>query len=153
MKTLLVNLVLITSIGLVGCSTNTRNENTGVGAVAGAAVGGVGAGLLGGNPVAIGASIIGGALIGGFIGNSMDSTDNTTGNTVIRSNTTNQTTEWTNSRTGVVYTMTPTSSRFASRGYADCRNFHFTASSNGRTRSSDGVACLMNDGRYHSISR
>ncbi len=152
MKRTLINLTLLATIGLVGCSTNTRNENTALGAVTGAAVGGVGVGVLGGNPVAIGAGIVGGALIGGFIGHSMDSTDYTTSYSAMQNNASNKTTSWTNSKTGVTYTMTPTSGLYTVNGNPNCRDFHFTATTkNGKMRSHNGTACLMQDGNWHSL--
>jgi len=153
MRRILMNLALLSTIGLMGCSTNSQNENTGIGAVTGAAVGGIGAGVLGGNGVAIGASIIGGALLGGFMGHSMDSTDNTTSNTVIKNNSTNQTTSWVNRKTGVAYTMTPTSDLFTVHGNPNCRKFYITATKNGKSKDYNGTACLMNDGNWHTIKR
>jgi len=153
MKRTLINLALLTTIGLVGCSTNTRNENTGIGAVTGAVVGGVGTSALGGNPVAIGIGVVGGALIGGVIGNNMDSTDYATTYTVIKNNSTYRTTQWVNSRTGVVYTMTPTSNLFTVGGNPNCRNYHFTSTKYGKMYSFDGTACLMNDGRWYTVRR
>jgi len=153
MKRTLSNLALLITMGLVGCSTNTRNENTALGAVTGAAVGGIGAGVLGGHAVAIGASIVGGALIGGLIGNSMDSTDNTTSYSAMQNNPSNRTTSWVNRNTGVAYTMTPTSGLFTVNGNPNCRNFHFTATKNGKTHTYDGTACLMSDGYWHSVRR
>lgn len=153
MKRILINLALVTTIGLVGCSTNTQNENTGIGAVTGAAIGGLGVGALGGNALGIGAGIVGGALIGGFIGHSMDSTDNTTTYTVIKSNPTNQTTRWVNPRTGAVYTMTPTSDLYTVNGNPNCRNYHFTSTKYGRMHEYNGTACLMSDGYWHGVRR
>ena len=154
MNKILTSLTLAATLTIAACSTNTQNENTALGAVTGAAVGGVGIGLAGGNAVAIGAGIVGGALIGGLIGHNMESSDNATGSAAMQSNATNETRTWTNRHTGTTYTMTPTSDRFTVNGNPDCRRFHFTATyQNGKTRTSNGTACLMKDGRWHSISR
>lgn len=152
MKKLITSLTLVTTIAMAGCSTNTKNENTALGAVTGAAIGGVGIGVAGGNAVAIGAGIVGGALIGGLIGHSMESSDHATSSAAMQSNATNQTRSWVNPHTGTAYTMTPTSDSFSTKGYRNCRNFHFTATSkNGKTRTSNGTACLMQDGRWHTV--
>lgn len=151
MKRILINLALLTTMGLVGCSTNTQNENTALGAVAGAAVGGVGVGALGGNAVGIGAGIVGGALVGGLIGHSMDSSDQVKSSTVIKGNSTNQTTKWVNHKTGITYTMTPTSDLFTVNGNPNCRNYHFTSTKHGKIHQYDGTACLMQDGKWHAI--
>ena len=60
--------VLFLTGGLVACASNTRNMNTGVGAVSGAAVA-----TLTGNPIIV----LGGAVVGGTIGHSMNSADKT----------------------------------------------------------------------------
>lgn len=152
MKKLLTGMTLVATMAIVGCSTNTQNQNTALGALGGAAIGGAGIGLAGGNAVAIGAGIVGGALIGGFLGHSMDSTDNASSNAAMQSNSTNQTRSWVNSRTGTAYTMTPTSDSFAHKGYANCRHFHFTATyKSGKTHQYDGTACLMSDGHWRSV--
>ncbi len=151
MKRILINLAIFSTIGLVGCSTNTQNENTGIGAVSGAAVGGVGAALLHGNPVWIGAGIVGGALIGGFVGHSMDSSDNTQTYKVIQNSPTDQTTRWVNPKTGVAYTMTPTSGLFNLNGNPNCRDFHFTATRYGKMHEYEGTACQMRDGYWHTV--
>jgi len=153
MKRILIGLAIFSTIGLVGCSTNTQQENTGIGAVSGAAVGGVGAALLHANPAWLAAGIVGGALVGGFIGHSMDSTDNRQTYTVINNNPTNQTTRWVNPRTGVAYTMTPTSGLFTVNGNPNCRDFHFTATKHGKTHAYNGTACIMKDGYWHTLRR
>lgn len=151
MKRILMNVALLTTIGLVGCSSNTQSQNTGVGAVSGAVVGGAAAGLLNANPVGLAAGIVGGAIIGGVIGHSMDSTDSATTTTVMKDNNTNQTTKWVNHKTGVTYTMTPTSGVFTMNGNQNCRKFNFTATKHGKVHHYKGTACLMQDGNWHSV--
>jgi surface antigen len=155
MKQTLRNLALLTTIILVGCSTNTQNENTGIGAVTGGAIGGLAGSAIGGGTgkaVAVGAGIVLGALVGGTIGHSMDSGDKTQTNTVIKNNPTNHATRWTNPNTGMTYTMTPTSDMFAMNGNSNCRKYHFTATKpNGKMHSFNGTACLMNDGYWHTV--
>ncbi|OGT44328.1 MAG: hypothetical protein A3F42_01280 [Gammaproteobacteria bacterium RIFCSPHIGHO2_12_FULL_37_34] len=67
-KTLVSFFLLVFSTCLVACASNTRNMNTGVGAVSGTAVG-----ALSGNPIIV----LGGVVVGGTIGHSMNSTDKT----------------------------------------------------------------------------
>ncbi len=154
MKKVITSLTLAAALTVVGCSSNTQSDNTALGAVGGAAVGGLGVGLAGGNAVAIGAGIVGGALIGGLIGHNMESTDHSASYNSLQSNGTNQTSSWVNRHTGTSYTMTPTSGFYTVRGNPNCRNFHFTATTrNGNTDSSNGTACLMSDGRWHTVSR
>ncbi|MCC2667014.1 MAG: hypothetical protein K0S63_930 [Gammaproteobacteria bacterium] len=154
MKRVLINLALISTIGLVGCSSNTQSQNTGAGAVSGGAIGGLGLAALGGNPVAIGAGVIGGALIGGFIGHNMDSTDTQASVAAIKGNPVNHTTQWVNPKTGVTYTMTPTSDLFTLKGNPNCRKYNFTATTKqGKTHQYNGTACLMEDNNWHNVKR
>src|SRR5689334_10281114 len=122
-KGLVALIALLLSINLVGCSSNTQEQNTTLGAVTGAVVGGgagafVGQGL--GKAVAIGVGLVGGALIGGYIGHHMDSTDNAKMNTSMNNATYKQTT-WTDEKTGASYSMAPTSKVMAVQGYTTCR--------------------------------
>jgi len=146
-----MSVALLTTIGLVGCSTNSQKENTGVGAVTGGVIGGVGAAVVGASPVGAVASVVGGAIIGGVIGHSMDSTDSVKGSTVIQNNPTNHTTKWVNHKTGVTYTMTPTSDLFTVNGNPNCRKFYFTSTKHGKMHHRNGTACLMQDGNWHSV--
>lgn len=155
MKKTLMNMgiVFALSSSLVGCSTNTQGENTGIGAVTGAIAGGLLGSLVGGGTgqvVAIGVGIVGGALIGGVIGNNMDHTDNTQVNTAL-DNPTDSSTTWTNRKTGARYTVTPTSGRFTVNGNPNCRRFDTTIVKDGRTKNIESVACQQSDGRWRAL--
>jgi uncharacterized protein YcfJ len=154
MKNILSNAAILLAIGLVGCSTNTQQQNTGVGAVTGAVVGGLAGSTIGGGTgqvVAIGAGAVIGALIGGAIGHSMDSTDNSNSYSIVKTNRMNQTTKWVNPRTGVVYTMTPTSEYFTINGNPNCRRFHFTATQHRKNHSFNGTVCYKDDGSWYTV--
>ena len=154
MSTLSKILVLILSIGLVACSTNTQKENTGIGAVTGAVVGGLAGSAFGGGTgkvVAVGVGAVAGALIGGYIGHSMDSTDSVKMNSAMN-NPTNQTTHWKNKKTGARYSMTPTSNRMTVNGNPNCRKYHSTAVINGEKHRVYGVACLQSDGTWKAVN-
>ena len=80
-------LIFVLGFSLVACSSNTQNENTGIGAVTGAVLGGLAGSAIGqgtGKVVAVGAGIVAGALLGGYIGHSMDSSDNTRSGTCLQ---------------------------------------------------------------------
>lgn len=150
MKKIMTGIVvaaLSTSL-ITGCSSNTQAENTGIGAVSGAAVGGVASGLLGGNPVAIGVSAVAGALIGGYIGHSMDSTDKSSMNTAMTGNATNMPSTWTNPKTGIVYNITPTSDMMTVNGNPNCRTYKASAIVKGKKHYSRGTACRQSDGSW-----
>lgn len=153
-KTLMnIGIVLALSSSLVGCSTNTQGENTGIGAVTGAIAGGLLGSLIGGGTgqaVAIGVGIVGGALIGGAIGNNMDHTDNAQVSSAL-DNPTDSSSTWTNSKTGASYTVTPTSSRFTINGNPNCRRFNTTIVKDGTTKNVASVACQQANGSWRSV--
>ena len=154
MKDPLVKLaVLVVSIGLVGCSTNTRQENTALGAVSGAVVGGVAGSLVGagaGQAVAIGVGAIAGALIGGTIGHSMDSSDNVHVYETMNNGPVNKAHYWKNKKTGYKYKIVPTTGRISYKGHHDCRKFYTHAIIKGKKQSLTGIACRVN-GKWHAI--
>ncbi len=152
-KGLVALAALLLSINLVGCSSNTQEENTVLGAVAGAAVGGGAGAFIGqgvGKAVAVGVGIVGGALLGGYIGNHMDSSDNAKMNSAMN-NPTYKETSWKNEKTGASYSMRPTSNVVAMNGNANCRQFHTSATIDGKKQEADGAACQQADGSWKSI--
>lgn len=141
----------VISVGLVGCSTNTQNENTGIGAVTGGVAGGLVGGLAGGSAAAVGIGVVGGALLGGFIGHSMDSSDNSRMYNSMEHNPTNKSTTWKNTTTGQTYTIAPTSSRMVYRDNPNCRRYYATAIINGSKQKISGIACRRADGVWESF--
>lgn len=151
MKRAIICALVATTVGLTGCSTNTQGENTAIGAGTGAVAGGIAGAAIssGAGPIAVGALV--GAVLGGIIGHSMDSTDTTKTYSVIDKNRTNQTTTWKNRKTGVTYTMTPTSGFFTVKGNPNCRKYHFTSNKHGKIHSHNGIACHRKDGTWYSV--
>jgi surface antigen len=153
MKNTFVKLALVAtigSIGITGCSTNTQGQNTAVGAVGGAVVGGLaGSAVGGGAAVAVGA--VAGALLGGFIGHSMDSTDKPHMYSAM-DNPTNTPTTWKNQKSGAVYTVTPTSGMMAVDGNKNCRKYVTTVTkASGKTKRTHGIACKQADGSWMAL--
>jgi len=152
MKRILLNLALVTTIGLVGCSSNTQSQNTAIGGVTGAVVGGLAGNAIGGGGAGIGIGAVLGAIAGGVIGHNMDSSDAGQSTTAMNSNQMNQTSSWTNPHTGVTYTMTPTSNFFMVKGNPNCRRFHFTATKpNGKMHAYNGTVCRMANGNWYRV--
>ena len=151
MKKALMNVVILASIGLVGCASNSQNENTGLGVVGGGAVGGIVGGLAGGSPAAVGIGIVAGAVIGGLIGHSMDSSDHSAMNNAMTHNATNEPTYWTNSKTGAQYKVTPTSNIMTVGNNPNCRKFKSTAIINGKRHKVNGVACRQSNGIWKAV--
>lgn len=144
-------LVLVMSVSLMSCSTNTQKENTGVGVATGAVAGGLLGSLVGGGTgkaVAIGVGIVAGALVGGAIGHSMDSTDHTNVNNAVM---TGKTTSWENSKTHSNYTVVPSKRYVTMNGNKYCRNYTTTAVISGKTSTVHGVACRQADGSWKAV--
>ncbi|HSW71478.1 MAG TPA: RT0821/Lpp0805 family surface protein [Gammaproteobacteria bacterium] len=150
---LLAFIALLFSFNLIGCSSNTQEQNTTLGAITGAVVGGGAGAFVGqgvGTAVAVGVGIVGGALVGGYIGNHMDSSDNTKMNDALN-NPIYKDTTWTNDKTGASYSMRPTSKLMAVKGNSSCRQFHVTANIDGKTQGTKGMACKQTDGSWQAI--
>lgn len=146
--------ILALSVNLVACSTNTQSENTGVGAVTGAVVGGLAGSLIGGGTgkvVAVGAGAILGAVVGGMIGHSAESSDHSQTYSALNDYNSNQPTTWTNKKTGVTYTVTPTSGRITVHGNPNCRRFVAQATENGHTKRTRGIACRQSNGAWVTV--
>lgn len=159
MKQIITNIAILISacsLALVGCSSNTQNENTGVGTVAGAVVGGLAGSAFGagaGKAVAVGVGAVAGALVGGWIGHSMDHSDNAAMCHTLNSNHTNQSSSWKNKKSGARYTMKPTSDVMAYQGHNTCRQYEMTAVSGDKKDTTNGIACKNNNGAWSTVSQ
>jgi surface antigen len=152
MKSVLTKLlILVMSVSLISCSTNTQKENTGIGVATGAVAGGLLGSLVGGGAgqaVAIGVGIVAGALVGGAIGHNMDSTDHAQ---VSHSLTTGQSTTWQNTKHHSTYTVVPSKKYVTVNGNRYCRNYTTTAVIDGKTSTVHGVACRQADGSWKAV--
>jgi len=148
--------LLITSFGLVvGCASNTQNQNTAIGAVTGAVVGGVAGSAIGagtGQVVAIGVGAVAGALIGGAIGHNMESSDQQRATYVMEHNPPHKAMHWKNKKSGVHYTMVPTSKHYAYKGHPECVNYTATMYVHGKKEESKGIACRQANGSWQTMS-
>ncbi len=158
MKQIVTNAAILVSasmLALAGCSTNTQNQNTGIGAVSGAVVGGLAGSAFGagtGKAVAVGVGAVAGALLGGWIGHSMDHSDNSSMNNALDNNATGQSSSWKNRSTGARYTMKPTSNVMTYNGNNTCRKFQITGYKDGKKDTSTGVACKNSNGTWTTVS-
>ena len=156
MKNRLIQLlVLFLTIGLVSCSTNTQQQNEGIGAVSGAVIGGVAGSFIGqgtGQVVAIGAGAIIGALVGYEIGKNMDSADSNKTYNALNNNPTNKASHWKNKKTGARYTVVPTSNHMAMGHYNNCRTYRTTAVINGQSQTVNGTACRQANGTWKAMN-
>lgn len=150
-------MLLLVTFGLVtACSSsNTQQQNTGVGAVSGAVVGGLAGSLVGGGAgrvAAIGAGAIIGALIGGSIGKSMDSSDTVRTYHAMSYNHPHKATHWRNIKTGARYTVIPTSGMLTINGNPNCRDYKTIANMNGKRQEVYGTACRQADGTWQTVT-
>lgn len=145
-------LVLLLSISLASCATNTQKENTGIGVATGAVAGGLLGSLVGGGTgkaVAIGVGIVAGALVGGYIGHSMDSSDQAHLNNAV---TNGKPATWQNTKTNSTYTVVPSKHYVTVNGNHYCRNYTTTATIDGKTSKVHGVACRQADGSWKAVN-
>jgi surface antigen len=146
--------VLALAVSLTACSTNTQNENTavgaGTGAVAGGLLGTIASGAGRGWVIAAGAVV--GALLGGYIGHSMDSSDNEKMSTAMNNNSINEPSNWTNDKTGVWYKIVPTSGFITYKGNPNCRHYiAYGKDQNGKTTKNRGIACRMDNNMWQQV--
>ncbi|HTM64147.1 MAG TPA: RT0821/Lpp0805 family surface protein [Gammaproteobacteria bacterium] len=158
MKNSLLNvilLILISTLTLAACSTNTQKENTTAGAVAGAVLGGIAGSTIGsgtGQLVAIGVGAIAGGLLGGAIGSNMDSSDSEKMNNTLEHNSVRKTSKWSNKSTGKQYTMTPMSHTMSYKGNDTCRKYYSTVTMDGKKQAINGIACKQKDGSWQAMN-
>src|SRR5262247_2604714 len=104
--------IMLIVIGTTGCATMQDNPRASIGALGGAAFGGLIAAAAGGGGAAIAGAVIGGALIGGFAGNALDQRDKRLAaeaqQQALESARTGQAVPWSNHETGHTGTITPT---------------------------------------------
>jgi surface antigen len=158
MKNSIISVLIAISMSLLaltGCSSNTQQGNTTIGAVSGAVVGGLAGTAFGagtGRAVAVGVGAVAGALFGGWIGHEMDHSDNTRCCHTLDRNAPNHPHTWKNKRTGAQYTVKPTSRVMTYNGNNYCRQYETTATMNGKTQTSSGIACRQANGSWQVVS-
>lgn len=136
-------LVLIITIGLVGCASK---EETG--AIAGAGVGAAAGSMIGNGSTA--GALIGGALgafAGSRIGKWMEEQDEQKTAQALETTKTNQTSQWVNPDTGNKFAVTPTETYQSAAGQP-CREFIMSADSNGGEETTRKTACRNDQGQW-----
>lgn len=150
-----IAIVLLAAFPALGCQsladTTSENPKAVLGSLGGAAVGAGIAALAHGNPAAIVASAVGGALIGGYIGHQMDEKDkliaSQTAAKALESNRTGQAATWQNPDNGHSGTITPTKTYQASNGQY-CREYRQEVIIGGEKQQAYGTACRQPDGSW-----
>ena len=132
--------------------------STSKGNIVGSAAGGAAGGLIGSNigkssgkTAATVLGVIGGALAGGYIGRSMDQTDQGCIGQSLEHAPANQPVAWQNPNSGSSYWVTPTEDRPGPNGET-CRNYVADAVIGGQKRRTEYTACRQPDGSWLPVS-
>jgi len=133
--------------------------STSKGNLIGSAAGGAAGGLIGnqlgkssGKGVMTVLGVLGGALAGGYVGRSMDQTDQGCVGQSLQNAPANQPVAWQNPDSGSSYWVTPTRDRDGPNG-EKCRNFVTDAVVHGRPTKTESTACRQPDGTWIPVSK
>jgi surface antigen len=143
--------IALVAVLLTGCATIEQNPKTAIGAAGGGTLGGLIAAAAGGSPAAIAASVIGGILVGGVVGNYLDDRDKRlaaeAAHRAMESTPTGKPVAWKNPDSGHSGTVTPTKTyQTASGNY--CREYQTTVVIDGKQERANGTACRQPDGSW-----
>jgi len=150
-----VAVVILVAILGTGCAEMQANPKTTIGAAGGGTVGGLIAAAAGGNPAAIAASVIGGILIGGMVGNLLDQRDKQmaaeAAHRAMESTPTGKPVAWKNPDSGHSGTVTPTKTYQTAEG-TYCREYQTTVLIEGKQERATGTACRQPDGSWRVVN-
>ena len=138
------------------CSSSPYGEKQTVGAVGGAAIGGLLGSQFGdgtGQLVATGAGVLIGGLIGSEVGRTMDEQDRMQANQAVtqaHQAPLGETIVWNNPDSGNSGTVTPVRDGSTSSGLY-CREFQQTITVGGETQTAFGTACRQPDGTWRIV--
>src|SRR5882724_12500329 len=142
--------IILLVVSTTGCATMQDNPKASIGALGGAAVGGLIAEAAGGGGAAIAGAVLGGALLGGFAGNALDQRDKRLAaeaqQRALESAPTGKPVAWTNPDTGHSGTVTPVRTYQSAGTY--CREYQHTVTIDGKQEKAYGTACRQPDGSW-----
>ena len=139
--------------GAIAQITSTSSSNL-FGSAAGAALGGLLGSKMGGGGGSTALTVlgvVGGALAGGYVGRSMDPTDQACVGQSLEHAPANQSVAWQNPDNGSRYWVTPTGD-YQGRNGEPCRHYVTQAVVNGQQQRSDGAACRNGNGAWVPVS-
>jgi surface antigen len=143
-------IVMLVVIAFSGCASVESNPKTSIGALGGAAFGGLIAAAAGGGGAAIAGAVIGGALLGGLAGNMLDQRDKRLAaeaqQRALETVPTGQAVAWKNPDSGHEGTVTPV--RTYQSGGSYCREFQSDVILGGKSEKAYGTACRQPDGSW-----
>lgn len=150
-----VALSVLVAILATGCAEMQANPKTTIGAAGGGTVGGLIAAAAGGSPAAIAASVIGGILVGGMVGNLLDQRDQRmaaeAAHRAMETAPTGRPVAWKNPDSGHSGTVTPTRT-FQTADGTYCRDFQTTVLIDGKQERATGSACRQPDGNWRIMN-
>ncbi|HSD50818.1 MAG TPA: RT0821/Lpp0805 family surface protein [Candidatus Methylomirabilis sp.] len=142
-------------VALTGCSTIEANPKTTIGAVGGGTLGGLIAAAAGGSPAAIAASVIGGILVGGLVGNLLDERDKKMAaeaqQKALETAPAGRSVAWRNPDSGHSGTVTPERTYQKANGQY-CREFQTNVKIGDKSEKAHGTACRQPDGSWKIVS-
>ena len=139
--------------GAIAQITSTSRSNL-LGSAAGAALGGLLGSKMGGGGGSTALTVlgvVGGALAGGYVGRSMEPTDQACVGQTLEHAPANQSVAWQNPGNGSRYWVTPTGDYQGQNG-EPCRRYVTQAVVNGRQQRNDGAACRNANGAWVPVS-
>jgi surface antigen len=147
--------ITVAAVLMTGCAAVESNPKTAIGAAGGATVGGLIAAAAGGNPAAIAASVIGGLLVGGLVGNLLDDRDKRlqaeAAHRALETAPSGRSVAWKNPESGHSGTVTPTKTYQTASG-TYCRDYQATVEIEGKQERASGRACRQPDGTWRIAS-
>ncbi len=156
MKRKIVAVALVLLTVTTGCAYNDPHRKENIGALSGAAAGGLIGAHVGSGPVAVlaaGAGILIGALIGSSIGRDLDELDRMKAEEAAeRAHIVpiGETITWHNPESQNHGSITPTRDGTSSKGEY-CREYQKIITIDGETQEAYGVACLQPDGDWRMV--
>ena len=147
--------VIAASAALLALVSACESKQT-TGTLVGAAGGGLAGHALGGGFWGAAAGALIGGLLGSQIGKSMDREDvakaEQTNQKAMETNSTGQSSTWSNPNTGNSGSVTPTTNAYVAQGGEVCRDFQQTVSAAGSSESARGRACKQADGSWKVVN-
>ncbi len=148
---------LIGMLGFSACNQNAGDKET-LGSLGGAALGGLAGAQVGSGSGQLAATAVGallGFFVGAEVGKSLDKADQLyakrTAGQALETNSTGQTSSWSNPDSGNSGSITPPRTTYTDSGQP-CREYQQTVTIGGKTQQAYGTACREADGSWRIVN-